>query len=212
MLYRCSQTFRDCAYKNVMMDASALYPRGFHPILQASLPDISSDAPVLSRAAAPVNYYFIDFGISTRFTSDAPSRLVVGSWGLDGEPPELSETVPYDPFKLDVFLIGNLMRRQFCDVRIFALYTSSLLTNTSAQVYSNLTMLEPLMNRMVHQDPTRRPTAAEAHQQYKAIRRSVSPLYKHWSLQPRDSYALVRALRHTYSLVSALILRYRSEG
>ncbi|KAL1937550.1 hypothetical protein VTO73DRAFT_13045 [Trametes versicolor] len=180
---------RDCAYKNVMMDASALYPRGFHPILQASLPDISSDAPVLSRAAAPVNYYFIDFGISTRFTSDAPSRLVVGSWGLDGEPPELSETVPYDPFKLDVFLIGNLMRRQFCDV------------------YSNLTMLEPLMNRMVHQDPTRRPTAAEAHQQYKAIRRSVSPLYKYWSLQPRDSYALVRALRHTYSLFYAI---YRS--
>ncbi|OJT09375.1 hypothetical protein TRAPUB_14157 [Trametes pubescens] len=129
-----------------------------------------------------INYYYIDFGISTRITPDSPSRLVVGSWGLDWEPPELSETVPYDPFKLDVFLIGNLMRRQFCDK------------------YSNLAMLEPLMSRMVHQDPARRPTAAEAHKQFQAIRRSVSFMNRCWSLQPRDSYLLVTAFRHTYSL------------
>ncbi|EIW62121.1 uncharacterized protein TRAVEDRAFT_44951 [Trametes versicolor FP-101664 SS1] len=180
---------RDCAYKNVMMDAAALFPRGFHPVLQLSLPDISSDAPVLSRAAVPINYYYIDFGISTRFTPDSPSKLVVGSWGLDWEPPELSETVPYDPFKLDVFLIGNLMRRQFCDK------------------YFNLTMLEPLMNQMVDQDPARRPTAAEAYQQYTAIRRSVSSITRYWSLQPRDSFLLGRAFRHTYSLFYAI---YRS--
>ncbi len=190
-----------------MMDASALFPRGFHPILQLSLPDISSDAPILSRAAMAINYYYIDFGISTRITPDSPSRLVVGSWGLDWEPPELSETVPYDPFKLDVFLIGNLMRRQFCDVCISALYILSLLTSMLEQKYSNLAMLEPLMSRMVHQDPARRPTAAEAHKQFQAIRRSVSLMNRCWSLQPRDSYLLVTAFRHTYSLVSTLVCR-----
>lgn len=195
-----------------MMDAAALFPRGFHPVLQLSLPDISSDAPVLSRAAVPINYYYIDFGISTRFAPDSPSKLVVGSWGLDWEPPELSETVPYDPFKLDVFLIGNLMRRQFCDVRIIALYTSNSLTDTFEQKYLNLTMLEPLMNRMVDQDPARRPTAAEVYQQYTAIRRSVSSITRYWSLQPRDSFLLGRAFRHTYSLVSTLILRHCTIG
>ncbi|KAH9858389.1 hypothetical protein C2E23DRAFT_798334 [Lenzites betulinus] len=64
----------------------------------------------------PVNYYFIDFGMSTRFTSESP-RLVTGTLGLDREPPELSDDVPYDPFKLDIFLIGNLIRGVFHNVR-----------------------------------------------------------------------------------------------
>lgn len=71
-------------------------------------------------------------------------------------------------------------------------------------------MLEPLMNRMVHQDPARRPSAAEAHQQFKAIRRSVPTLYRHWDLQPRDSFLLVRVFRQTYSLVSTIVSHYRS--
>lgn len=107
---------RDCAYKNIMMDASALFPKGFHPVIQSLLPDASGESHALSRAGVPINYYFIDFGISSRFAPDASSRLIVGSMGLDQEPPELSRTVPYDPFKLDVFLIGNLIRRHFCDV------------------------------------------------------------------------------------------------
>ncbi|OJT09372.1 hypothetical protein TRAPUB_14154 [Trametes pubescens] len=107
---------RDCAYKNIMMDASALFPQGFHPVIQSLLPDASGEAYALSRATVPIRYCFIDFGISSRFAPDASSRLVVGSLGLDREPPELSPTMPYDPFKLDVFLIGNLIRRHFCDV------------------------------------------------------------------------------------------------
>ena len=107
---------RDCAYKNIMMDASSIFPRGFHPIARTKLPDVSGPAPVLPRTSA-VRYYLIDFGISTRFTdTDNSSRMVVGTLGLDREPPELSDDVPYDPFKLDVFLIGNMMRREFLEV------------------------------------------------------------------------------------------------
>ena len=102
-----------------MMDASLLFPRGFHPIVQTSLPDAVTPAPVLSRSTARVQYYFIDFGISTHFDLNSSSpRLVTGQDGLDQEPPELSRTIPYDPFKLDVFLIGNLIRRRIQAVRI----------------------------------------------------------------------------------------------
>ncbi len=69
-------------------------------------------------------------------------------------------------------------------------------------------MLEPLMNQMVHQDPARRPSAAEAHRQFKTIRRSVPTLYRNWDLQPRGSFLLVRIIRQTYSLVSTLVSRY----
>jgi hypothetical protein len=30
----------------------------------------------------------------------------------------LSETVPYHPYKLDVFIIGNMFKQEFCDVII----------------------------------------------------------------------------------------------
>ncbi|KAI0334855.1 hypothetical protein GY45DRAFT_1242123 [Cubamyces sp. BRFM 1775] len=181
---------RDCAYKNIMMDASALFPRGFHPVAQTALPDAVTSAPVLSRSAARVHYYFIDFGISTRFDPKSSSpRLVTGKDGLDQEPPELSKTIPYDPFKLDVFLIGNLVRS-----RIQAKYT-------------NLTVLEPLIAQMVHPDPAQRPTAAEAYRRFQAIRRKIPTFKKYWLLQPRDSSVVVKALRNVYSLCYAI---YRS--
>ena len=102
-----------------MMDASPMYPRSFHPTAQDWLPhDITTYAPHCSRSSAPVpiKYYFIDFGYSSRFAPDETNRLVVGSKGLDGEVPELSDDVPYDPFRLDVFVVGNMFRQTFLSV------------------------------------------------------------------------------------------------
>jgi len=64
-----------------------------------------------------VKYYYVDFGLSTHFPPDAESRVVVGVAGRDQEVPELSEDVPYDPFKVDVFIIGNMLRNEFQNVR-----------------------------------------------------------------------------------------------
>lgn len=163
----------------------------------------TGSAPTLSLSKAPVKYYFIDFGISTRFAPQL-SRLVVGTPGLDQEPPELSDNVPYDPFKLDVFLIGNLIRRGLPAVSLDGYRRPNIiLADFFRQLYSNLTMLEPIMNQMVHRDPARRPTAADAHQQFKAIRRSVPTLSQYWLLQPRNSFIVVKAARGVYSLVSS---------
>ena len=43
---------------------------------------------------------------------------VVGEDGRDQEVPELSDDIPYDPFKVDIFIIGNLFRRMFYDVSL----------------------------------------------------------------------------------------------
>ena len=106
----------DCAYRNIMMDAAPMYPQSFHPTLLEWLPDdITIRAPYCSRSRAPspIRYYFIDFGLSSQFSLDETNRLVVGSKGLDGEVPELSDDIPYDPFRLDVFVIGNLFHQRF---------------------------------------------------------------------------------------------------
>lgn len=109
--------YSDCVYRNIMMDASALYPSGFHPLYKGFLPDTSGLAPSLPRSSASVTYYLVDFGISTRFSPDDPSKLVLGTAGIEDTVPELSKTVPYDPFKVDVYIIGALLRQQFLDVR-----------------------------------------------------------------------------------------------
>ena len=109
--------FRDCAYRNIMMDASSIFPQGFHPITDMSLPnDITSTAPVLPRASVIVPYYYVDFGISTLFDADDRDRLVTGMYGLDRDVPELSDEIPYDPFKVDVFILGNMFRKTFLHV------------------------------------------------------------------------------------------------
>ncbi|KAL1945656.1 hypothetical protein VTO73DRAFT_1658 [Trametes versicolor] len=169
---------RDCAYKNVMMDASALYPHGHHPILHDFLAnDISKRAPVLSRQAGTVKYYFIDFGISSRFASDEVNKLVLGSKGLDKSAPELSDTALYDPFELDVYLLGNLFREIF------------------TQKYRNLRMLALLVEKMTTRDPGQRPSAQEALRVWEGVQRGTTPLARHGRLQPNNESLLVRTVK-----------------
>lgn len=109
----------DCTAKNLMMDADPLYPLGFHPVKTFFLPDAVTPASPLPRHSAKVKYYYIDFGISSHFPPDRRGdRLVLGREGRDRDVPELSTVTPYDPFKVDVFIIGNLLRHEFHDVCI----------------------------------------------------------------------------------------------
>lgn len=101
------------------MDAAALYPEGFHPVMSDMSFDLTSSAKVLSRSSARVTYYFVDFGISSLFTHDSTSRLVLGIDGIEKTVPELSVTVPYDPFKTDIYIFGALFHREFLHVRAY---------------------------------------------------------------------------------------------
>ena len=101
-----------------MMDGDAMYPEGVHPVRIYHKPDRSGMSKQISRSLTDVKYYFIDFGISVYIPENLRPKLVTGAYGRDREPPELSEQVPYDPFKLDIFIIGNMFNRDFYIVRI----------------------------------------------------------------------------------------------
>lgn len=103
------------------MDADAMYPEGFHPIRLRRTPDRSRAAVCTSRTVAGVRYYFVDFGISSYLPDTNSPRLVIGSLGRDQDPPELSDTVPYNPFQLDIFIIGNMLKREFYQVGFFSI-------------------------------------------------------------------------------------------
>lgn len=101
-----------------MMDADAMYPEGFHPILTSFKPDYSGVAPYVSRSEAGVKYYFVDFGISVHIPQDLYPKLVTGHLGRDQTPPELSTTIAYDPFKLDIYILGHMFQTELLDVCI----------------------------------------------------------------------------------------------
>ncbi|GBE79198.1 hypothetical protein SCP_0203950 [Sparassis crispa] len=153
---------RDCTYKNIMMDVSAMYPEGFHPVNDLFLPDGLTPLPSRSRTDVPIKYYFIDFGISVVIPPEVYPKLVLGDEGRDQEVPELSLTVPYDPFKTDVFIIGNALQHCFHDR------------------FSNVDFLVPLIESMTQADPTARPDAADALTQWQEIRCRLGFLQRRW--------------------------------
>ncbi|KAI0045022.1 hypothetical protein FA95DRAFT_1496145 [Auriscalpium vulgare] len=148
---------RDCSPSNIMMDAAAMFPCGFHPALNGLLPDASGPvAPtMISRSKAGVRYYFVDYDISSRNAPGHPEE-VTGTEGRDEEVPELAEDVAYNPFKVDVFSMGNLLKHEF------------------HERFSNVDFLAPLLNEMMIEDPMHRPTAEEALRQWRSIRADVA--------------------------------------
>ena len=101
-----------------MLDANPLYPKGFltaNPSYDRS--GLTRAVPRCRYEVSSVKYYVIDFGLSTLFDDSAKSRLVTGGRAQDGDIPELSNTVPYDPFLVDVFTLGNLFKQTFIQVR-----------------------------------------------------------------------------------------------
>ena len=118
----------DCSPKNLLVDASALYPSGYHPCKLEFTPDCRKVVRPLLRSKHAVRYYYDDFGISSHITPGS-SKLVTGRFGRNRRVPELSKTVPYDPFKVDIFSMGQVFEEFFTEVCFSAIRTAHALTS-----------------------------------------------------------------------------------
>ncbi|KIO15972.1 hypothetical protein M407DRAFT_34398 [Tulasnella calospora MUT 4182] len=103
------------------------------------------DSDPSRTAVGGVRYYFIDFGVSTKDQDE-----VLGIHGQELSP-ELSDTVPHDPYKLDVYILG-MAYQHFLVER-----------------HSGLDLLRPLIEYMTPLKPSERPSAAEALQRWNTI-------------------------------------------
>ncbi|KAL5638217.1 hypothetical protein ACGC1H_005053 [Rhizoctonia solani] len=137
---------RDAHAGNIMMDASLLYSEPFHPCDPHSSLDGKRRLKIKSRFEAPVRYCFVDFGLSSHFSSLRSRRLVTGVKGREQRAPELLHAVPppYDPFKLDIFTIGMVFKEN-----IF-------------QKYRGFHDLRSWVDSMTAVNPNARPNADEA--------------------------------------------------
>ncbi|THH20527.1 hypothetical protein EUX98_g8563 [Antrodiella citrinella] len=163
---------RDCSTRNIMMDARPLYPEDHHPVHTHLSPDVRNQARHLSRTESPVKYYYIDFGMSTYFREGEPP-YVLGAKGADQDAPELSNKYPYNPYMLDIFILGH--------------------------TYLGLSFLEPLITAMMHVQPERRPTASVALRMFSDIRRNLNHTHLHWRLRRRNETGTERVVYDTIS-------------
>jgi len=170
-----------------MMDADAMYPGGFHPVKLSYTPDRSSRAAHITRAIAGVKYYFVDFGISVHTSDTSSPTLVTGSDGRDQDPPELSDDDLYDPFKLDIFIIGNMFDREF------------------RKEFSNLEFFKPLVEVMTSHNQEDRPDANGALALWKEIRGSLWAFHLEWRPRPREEHPLGTALLDAISLRQLIV-------
>ncbi|EJD48789.1 hypothetical protein AURDEDRAFT_162250 [Auricularia subglabra TFB-10046 SS5] len=169
-LHRHGVAHRDCTGLNIMQDIRDCFNgRRTHPI-QACY---SEDIQTISGRDPEVmpTFYLIDFGVSSRHEGPGP-HLVTGVISRDRTAPELSTTVPYNPFKLDIYLLGN---------HILQTYLGR---------YSNLEFLRPVLRFMAHANPGSRPTAEESLLALNEEIRNVSSVQLRWRLQERDETLL----------------------
>ncbi|KAL7277640.1 hypothetical protein ACG7TL_008567 [Trametes sanguinea] len=181
---------RDIAPQNVMMDGRALYPQGHHPVWRNRSPDAIEDLVPLARMDHPVKYYYIDFGLSVRF-SPGQSSLVVGDVGRDAEVPELSSTVPYDAFKADIYALGNLFDKEL------------------AQKYHRLEFLQRIVNSMKQRQPASRPTASQLVTMFQETRKTLDAAEFRWRLAPKSEPVYERLINDTVAVAKNSISQLR---
>ena len=107
----------DINNNNIMMDSRPLYTAPVHPWKTWMRRDWTGPArPPSTRTENPVKYYFIDFGISSSYASFKQRERIWGTACQDGTVPEFQVVDLYDPFKVDLYTLGNVFKQIFLEV------------------------------------------------------------------------------------------------
>lgn len=149
------------------MDANQMFPQGFHSVKTGFLPDAKTPARPLARSQVWVEYSYVGYGISICIPPHVHPKLALGIDGRGRDVPELSAFAPYDPFKVDIFIIGNMVERMFLDE------------------FTNVGFLLRLHESMTQRDPARRPDSQEASKEWQVVRSSLWQVHRKWRLRSR---------------------------
>ncbi|KAF6743542.1 hypothetical protein DFP72DRAFT_827633 [Ephemerocybe angulata] len=153
---------------NLMMDATDMYPDGFSATWHGMKKDWSG--PVhnkYTRTEKPPKYYLIDFSRSTHFAQGNTHRECISV--PDTTVPELFQ-FPYkyaiDPFAVDVYCAGNMLRQYFLDG-----FPSPMTHEGSG--YHGFDFLRPLLSDMIQVDPRKRPKMPEVVFRFQEIEKGL---------------------------------------
>ncbi|KAG0696947.1 kinase-like domain-containing protein [Suillus ampliporus] len=168
----------DCMWMNVMMDAKDLYFEPYHPVKPHMKRDFSGHASHYTRTQRPPKYYLIDFGLSRQYDANDENPLEYPVLGGDKTVPEFQNNmdVLLNPFPTDVYYLGNIIREQFLDIK------------------TGFEFLKPLVDDMVQDDPSKRPTMEQAVERFDLIRQNLNT----WKLRSRVTAINEGPFEHVY--------------
>jgi len=135
-----------------MMDATPLFPVPYHPGNYQYRRDWKGKSKHLTRTQRPVKYYFIDFGYARRYPQGDKNPLEIPTMGGDKTLPELKTRAPCNPFKGDIYCLGNLIREEFIQKALGFEYMNDLVAD------------------MVRDEPSMRPSIDEVVTRFDTIR------------------------------------------
>ncbi|KAF5388386.1 hypothetical protein D9615_000861 [Tricholomella constricta] len=168
----------DLTTQNIMMDPRPILPSGWHFVAKHCTPDGVTPISPLARIDYPVRYLIIDFDCSVRLSPGQP-HLVRYFGGRDDDPPEYKSRDPYDPFKIDVFTLGNVFFKDFY------------------QKYEGLDFLASLIDFMKTSNFRQRPDAEMAMKYWLNVRKHIDVGRARWRLQKRKETMGERVLYDT---------------
>ncbi|KAJ6554567.1 kinase-like domain-containing protein [Mycena capillaripes] len=147
----------DIAPQNMVMDESRVIPNGSH----FAQPDTHTGFYGLFSwnnrcTVSPVQYFYIDFGLSLYYPQGKDTAETCGSLRTFPTIPELSDTVPYNPFTVDIFQLGLTIRK---------------LINT----YPDLEDFRPVADAMTATNPKDRPTPQASLAHLRDIASAIEP-------------------------------------
>ncbi|KAF8215893.1 kinase-like domain-containing protein [Mycena galopus ATCC 62051] len=161
---------RDCNRFNIVVDPEKLYPQGFHPVRTFYKPDMAHGyAKYITRTECWPRYYLIDFGISRQYNPDDGPPLEPIIRGADDSLPEFVRvrTIPEspldcNPFPTDIYYLGHLLSHYFVRSHIG-------FVERGYGDHKPLHFLKPLVDDMMHDDPSKRPTIGEVIERFEDL-------------------------------------------
>lgn len=117
---------RDACWLNLMMDSSKMIPGGFHPQRPFTENGVRFKLKWKSRTSvAPVDYYIIDFGLSSWFRDPTVDTRTTGKYGQNKKVPEFQSPDPHNTFKVDIYQLGDVIN-ELMEVSVVLCSNSSI--------------------------------------------------------------------------------------
>ncbi|KAG6855291.1 hypothetical protein H0H87_005397 [Tephrocybe sp. NHM501043] len=170
-----------------MGDLDSLYRHPLHPTAPYKRRDFLGWASrSASRTSKPVNHYILDFDLSIIYP-DEIVRLKQPPWGGDRTVPEhlIPNAPPCDPFLVDVYCIGNIVRESFVE------------GSKDTKPKQGFEFMRGLISDMTNKDPTQRPTMDEVMDRFEKLVEGLDE----WTLRSPvvdsdDRLSIIGALYH----------------
>lgn len=144
---------------DILMDASSLFPHGFHPIKLDLDPTARFPVKRRARSEVHVKYYF-----TNPVAEYAQYPYHSGSLALPPELLEPTELSRRSYYKIDIWYVGQVLKTQLLDVSGGVILC--LLAPHISQVYSNIDFLQWTVGIMTDREPDFRLPAVDCREMW----------------------------------------------